>query len=290
MRSGHIGAAILSFICLLSAQAKAEDASRNQQATWCQAQTGGANAVSPDVKVGGCTWLLQSGTLSPAQVAIVLVYRSNAYAAKHDEVHQVEDLDQAVAADPHSAFAFAASCSAHTWVKIDTDRAMKECTTAVTLDPKSVDGWTFRGDIYLSRHQYDLAIADYDHAISLSADWMWPWDNRGEAYLRSGKYDRAIEDFDQVIKISPDYAMGFLDRGIARIKQNQLDAAQADFETALKVQPDSPSVRYGLGIVKQRKGDVAGGTADIMAALAMSPKASSNFDDDGVSALSSPPH
>ena len=153
---------------------------------------------------------------------------------------------------------------------------------AIVLDPKLVDAWTYRGDIYLALKQYDLAIADYNHAIELNSTWMWRWVNRGEAYLRENQIDRAIQDFEQVIKLNPDYAMGFLDRGIARMNQNNIDAALADFQTGLKVDPQCGSCYVGQGLVKQLKGDGTGGSADITRGKALSQHAVEDFAADGI--------
>jgi tetratricopeptide (TPR) repeat protein len=260
----------------------AQETDLRQQVRVCGAQVGGANVISADAKIAACTVLLESGRLPPRGKADVYVWRSLGYSAKGDSVNEMKDLDEAVKADPTDPNAWAQSCSAHTWTGNQTDRALKECSTAIDLAPGEGSPWTFRGDIYLTKHDYRRAIADYNRAILLSPGWMWPWDNRGEAYLRAGDIDRAMNDFNQVIKIAPDYAMGYLDRGIAQIRKGDLDAALADFEAALKVEPKSTDALYGRGVVKILKHDRVGGEADIRAAKARRPDAAKMFDDDGV--------
>jgi tetratricopeptide (TPR) repeat protein len=278
------GLAVILGLAMPVLPAAAQDALRQQNGALCEGQTSGAKAVAADQKIAGCTWLIQSGLLTPRQTALAYVLRAQGYSAARDTARQMADLDQAVRTDPTSSYAWAEGCSAHHWTGHEMDRAMKECTTALTLDPSSSAAWTFRGDIYLDQKRYDLAIADYDHAIALAPKWMWPWDNRGEAYLRAGHLDRAVQDFDQVIALSPDYAMGHLDRGIARIKLHQLDQAAVDFEEGVKIDPHCASCIYGRGVVKRMKGELAGGASDIAVAKAMNEKASRNFDEDGVSA------
>lgn len=247
----------------------------------CQGQLGGARAVTADAKMKACSDLLNSGELDPRGRSFVLVNRSLAYGHQKAEELEAADLEAATKADPTFEFAWAQSCSFHIGQK-DLARAMQECSKAIELAPKESDGWTFRGDIYLASKAFEKAISDYNQAIKLNAKWMWPWDNRGEAYLRSGKIDEAIQDFQMVIKLNPDYAMGYLDRGIARIKLKQFDGALSDFEQGLKVDAKCASCLYGRGVVKGLTGDKLGEAADIQAAKAMNPKASSNFDEDGV--------
>jgi tetratricopeptide (TPR) repeat protein len=253
-----------------------------EELSTCQAQLGGGHPVTAEVIINACTDLLNSGALTAEGQADMLVNRSLAYGHLKSEDLEAADLEAARKADPKYGYPWSQSCSFHTWVQRDLARAKQECSTAIDLSPNDPNGWTFRGDIYLSSRDYQKAISDYDQAIKLDATWMWPWDNRGEAYLRSGDIERAIRDFEMVINVAPDYAMGYLDRGIARMKEDQLDAALSDFEAGLKIEPKCAACIYGRGIVKGRKGDRAGEAADIQAAKSMDPKVSQNFDDDGV--------
>jgi TonB family protein len=248
----------------------------------CQGELGGANPVTAKAKIKACTDLLGSGQLSVREQANMLVNRAMAYAAQKSEDLAAVDLDASTKVDPTYAYAWALSCSFHTANQKDLPRAARECSKAIELAPTDPNGWTFRGDIFFSSHDFQKAIPDYDQAIKLDSTWMWPFVNRGEAYLRSGNIDRAIQDFEIVMKLAPDYAMGHLDRGTARVRKNQLDAALSDFEAGLKIDPKCASCLYGRGIVKGRKGDKAGEAADIQAAKLIEPKVSQDFDEDGV--------
>lgn len=254
----------------------------SQDWTWCKGQPGGVNAVSPELRIRGCTSVIQSAKETPRNLALAYVNRGLAYNTKRDNDAASKDFDQAVKVDPGFALAWAQSCSFHMWTSHDSDRAQKECSTAIKLDPKDASGWTYRGDIYLNLRDYERAIQDYNQAIELAPKWMWPWDNRGEAYLRSNNVDRAIQDFEKVIELAPDYAMGYLDRGMAYIIKKQLDLALADFEKGLKVDPKSASSLFGRGIVKRLKGDQAGGSADIASAQAMRAEVAESFKKNGI--------
>ena len=49
----------------------------------------------------------------------------------------------------------------------------------------------------------DLAIENYDQAITLNPDDALAYYNRGLAYHKIDKYDLAIQDFDEIIRIDP---------------------------------------------------------------------------------------
>jgi tetratricopeptide (TPR) repeat protein len=275
---------LILFLGATVAAARAQDTDFQKALQVCSAQTVGPNSVSATDKIAACTKLLASDQLTTQGRSQVYVWRSEGYSVTGPASSQMSDLKAAITTDSTNADAWAQSCSVHTWTgtKTDRDLAMQECTTAIRLAPDSNVSWTYRGDIYLTQHDYRHAISDYDRALQLDSTWMWPWDNRGEAYLRTGDPGRAIADFNQVIRIAPTLAMGYLDRGIAEIRERRLDAALSDFEIALKVQPRVVASLYGRGIVKILKGDRAGGTLDIVAAKKTAPDVASMFIEDGV--------
>lgn len=246
----------------------------------CRGETFGAHPITAEEKLKSCTARIQSGKETPRNLALAYINRSEAYA--RDTSKEMQDLEESVKADPTFALAWAQLCLAHIWSSRDLDRAMQDCTKAITLDPKGPEGWTHRGDISLRLRAYDRAIEDYNHAIELQPTWMWPWDNRGEAYLRLNQFDRAIQDFDEVIRLSPDLAMGYLDRGRARMRKNELDAAQADFEAGINVDSKCAPCLLGVGLLKRLRGDLVAGNADIATAKAMLPGIAEEFVEDGI--------
>jgi tetratricopeptide (TPR) repeat protein len=61
-----------------------------------------------------------------------------------------------------------------------------------------------RGITYGELGQYQLAIEDFNKAISLKQDYADAYYNRGYAYTNLGQYQRAIEDYNEVIRLKPD--------------------------------------------------------------------------------------
>jgi tetratricopeptide (TPR) repeat protein len=255
-----------------------------QAANWsvCQGEVRGSHPVTKEVKIAGCTWLINLPGAPAREISMAYTNRGMAYGAD-DQVKSLQDLTQAVKIDPSSASGWSQLCSAQTWSANDAESATRSCTKALENDPKSIEAWTFRGDIFLRGKEFDKAIADYDHAVELSSgQWMWPLDNRGEAYLRKGQLDLALADFNSVIRVSSDWAMGYLDRGILHLRTKAFDDAFADFRTGIKVDPKCGSCYIGQGLAKRAEGDTIGGDADIAKGKQMSPKATDNFTDDGI--------
>jgi tetratricopeptide (TPR) repeat protein len=248
---------------------------------FCEGELGGANPVKPEAKIAACQWILAHEHEQPRSVSMADMHLGLAY-GKDDEKKKMEYLNAAVKADPANNNAWAQLCSAQNWVSHDSKAALVSCTKVIELAPKSAEGWTYRGDIYLRDKRFEEAISDYDHAIELGPEWMWPWDNRGEAYLRMGKPYRAIIDFNEVIKTGPGYAMGYIDRGIAHLILKDFDAAKADFEAGLKIDPKCGDCLVGRGLVALQKGDKTAADSDIATGKKLSPKVAEAFADDGI--------
>jgi tetratricopeptide (TPR) repeat protein len=69
-----------------------------------------------------------------------------------------------------------------------------------------------RGNAYMAKGEYDLAVQDYDQSIKLNPNYARAFNNRGVAYQKKSAYDLAIKDFDEAIRLKPDYANAIMTR------------------------------------------------------------------------------
>ena len=77
-----------------------------------------------------------------------------------------------------------------------------------------------RGNDWAERGEFDLAIADYDAAISINPLFAEALVNRGVAWARKGDLDRAIADYDAALRISPRDAKAIRNRSLALEQQS----------------------------------------------------------------------
>src|SRR5476649_1958968 len=75
------------------APAQQQTAQQTQAWDWCKNQGG---SVAVDLRVSGCTTVIQSGRENPKNLAFAFNSRGNAYWAKKDYDHAVADYDQAI--------------------------------------------------------------------------------------------------------------------------------------------------------------------------------------------------
>src|SRR5207253_2753955 len=107
----------------------AEAQTREQQWKSC------AEMNQPDISIGGCTAIIQSGRETPDILGIAFYDRGTAYSQKGQFDHAIQDYNRAIGLNPDYANAF-----------------------------------YNRGLAYDEKGQFDLAIQDYNQAVSLKSD------------------------------------------------------------------------------------------------------------------------
>src|SRR5665213_1919406 len=194
MRGLLIGVAL----ALVSGPAMAQT---QQQRDWCFSPT-----ATDDETVDGCTALIQSTQVTPANKAAAYSNRGVAYSSKGL-------YDQAIADE----------------------------TQALALNPNNSGGHDIRGNAYRHKGLYDQAIADYTQSIALKPNYAASYNDsgnatayidRGIAYKDKGLYDQAIADYTQAIALKPDdddFAIAYFQRALAYEKKGLRDEAVTDY-------------------------------------------------------------
>ncbi|MBI5686582.1 MAG: tetratricopeptide repeat protein [Verrucomicrobia bacterium] len=144
------------------------------------------------------------------------------------------------------------------------DEQVKLLTQAVQLAPESAAAFTARGDAYMMKGDYDLAIADYSRSIELRPSTGTPYNNRGVAYVRKSDHARAMQDFDKAIQLDPTLAGAYYNRADAHVFQQNFDRAIADFTKAIELKPDDPDAYQGRAMAYYQKRSYDQAWADVM--------------------------
>ena len=101
-----------------------------------------------------------------------------------------------------------------------------------------------RGTAYLSRHEYQRAIKDFDQALLLDSTSVGTYLLRGITYAACHEYDRAIEDFDQALARDGREAFAYIHRGLTFRKCKNYQQAIDDFDHALLLDSQLDGVRF----------------------------------------------
>src|SRR5262249_15656827 len=100
-----------------------------------------------------------------------------------------------------------------------------------------------RADTYYYKHDYDLAIADYDQAIKLSPQ-PEAYYGRGKTFHSRGDFDRALSDFN-IVRL-----LAYYGRGPAYYNKHDYERAIDDFERVLQLNPKYENAANALAAAK----------------------------------------
>jgi tetratricopeptide (TPR) repeat protein len=222
------------------------------------------SSKDPDVRIAGCTVLIQAGLLTifqaglirPEKRSVIYLNRGTAYEEKGDHDRAVQDFDQAIYLNPKDEIPYYDRGYSYK-KKGNYDRAIQDFTQALHLNPNFERAYYDRGNVYIDKDDYDRAIQEFDQAIRLNPKDPYAYNNRGAAYHKKGDYDRAIQDFNEAIQLNPNYTSAYFSRGSAYFAQSNLPAAIADFTHAISAAPSSNTAVYSvlmLHVIMKRQG------------------------------------
>ena len=164
------------------------------------------------------------------------------------------------------------------------DKAIVEFTKAIELNPKSAEAYNKRGNVYVKKgddvgnvvvkkllgrkvgpkvlEQYDKAIADYDHAITLNPMAAEAYFNRGNVYSRKKQLDKATADYTQAITLNPKFSKAYLRRGLAHAATGGYGKAIVDYDISINLAPKEASAYLNRGDAYREQGNYDQAIAD----------------------------
>jgi tetratricopeptide (TPR) repeat protein len=71
-----------------------------------------------------------------------------------------------------------------------------------------------KGNEYVSRSDYSIALGYYDQATGIDPNYAAAWNNKGLAHDNLEEYFEAIECYDRAIKIDPNYAAAWFGKAV----------------------------------------------------------------------------
>ena len=148
----------------------------------------------PDIKIGACTRLIQSGRFGDKNLSIIFSNRGVSYKKKGQYDRAIQDYDQAIRLNSSNAGAFY-NRGVYYDEKGRPDRAIQDYDQAIGLNPREANFFYNRGNSHQKKGQYDRAIQDYDQAIRLKPKNAFAFGNRGAAYEKLGRRDQALRDY-----------------------------------------------------------------------------------------------
>jgi eukaryotic-like serine/threonine-protein kinase len=190
----------------------------------------------------------------------------------------IEDFDEAIAADPRFAMAYAALSEAQWLMYVQTNdnswarRAVESSATAVQLEPDrpavrySAAMTLFRGGRYEDSRQ------ELERAIALQPTFEDATRLLGRVLMRLGRVDEGMTQFDKALSIRPNSAFLHSEMGLALYNASRYQDALAAFERAIAITPNSSVSLTQAGAASQALGDNSRALAYYERATAIQPR------------------
>ncbi|MCB9771759.1 MAG: tetratricopeptide repeat protein [Candidatus Omnitrophica bacterium] len=141
----------------------------------------------------------------------------------------------------------------------------------VKHSPESFVAYNNRGRIYVSREQYDLALADYQESVRINPTYSKVHKNLAMIYERTGDTKEAILEYTKAIESDSNYSGAYNNRGLLFEKEGKIPAALEDFSRAIASDPDYVLGYGNRGMLYVRLGEFDKGLADLSRAIKLAP-------------------
>ena len=144
----------------------------------------------------------------------------------------------------------------------DYDKAIKDLSKAIELDPDDSYNYYYRGEIFYSIKQYSNAIKDYLKAKEITNEIIsekYIYLNIAINYREIGDYNKALSYYNKEIELKED-ALSYSERAIFYYSfVKDVVKAGNDFKKALSISPDVNNIilKYMNFLKNERKYDDA---------------------------------
>ena len=154
------------------------------------------------------------------------------------------------------------------------DLAIADFNKAITIDPTFTDSYHSRGYFYqFTLQKNEKALEDYNKVIQLDNEYFPAYHNRGIIFMNNGEYEKAIKDFSKVID-GDDLIDGevYYLRGISNNEMNHFETAIKDFNSAISLSPKNVDAYINRGSSKYYLDQNLEAIEDFKMAIAIFPK------------------
>jgi tetratricopeptide (TPR) repeat protein len=156
--------------------------------------------------------------------------------------------------------------------KRNYDKAIAAFDAAHTADPNVVEYINSRGIAYERKGDDDHALADYNLALQMRPNYGSAYNNRGTIHLRKGAFQSALDDFNAALKASQNYYLGHMNKARVLTIDKDYDGAIAEFAEAQRIDPSATQTAFFRAITYTAMGKFDDAIADCNSLLEKTPK------------------
>lgn len=159
----------------------------------------------------------------------------------------------------------------------DLIAAQNNCERIIEILPESPDGYVCTGMVYLSKGDYETALASYDSALSLDPNAFEAYLGRGQVFFQQDDCEQAKVDWTAVTELNPYSVEGWASLGLANICLEEMAAAATAVEQAIGLNPQNPEPHYTMGTLYLQTNEYRLAEAEFQLAIELSPQIQNRY-------------
>ena len=132
--------------------------------------------------------------------------------------------------------------------------------------------FNIRGACYAGLGQLDIAIQNYEKALSINPDYAKAHYNLGIALQDLGKLHDSVKSYENSIAFEPENAQAYNNLAIVLRELDQLEEAEASCRKAIVLDPEYAEAYSSLSIILYANGDLNSALESIEKAYSINPK------------------
>jgi len=114
--------------------------------------------------------------------------------------------------------------------------AMADYNKALSLDPMHVGAYVNRGAMHVEKNEFNEAVSDYETSLKLNANFQ-AFYNLGNIYRKLKKYDLALDHYTKAIEVQPRREEVYNNRGVVFLNLGEYEKAYNDFSKGMSLNP-----------------------------------------------------
>ncbi|MBF0380248.1 MAG: tetratricopeptide repeat protein [Magnetococcales bacterium] len=134
------------------------------------------------------------------------------------------------------------------------EEASQLCLAILQVLPNHFNALNLLGNISFTKNNYELAIEQFQKAISINTESADAHSNVGLAYQAIGRMDDAITSYKKAISINPEFANAYSNLGNTLSEQYRLIEAVKCYQKAISINPKFVKAHYNLGNTLKEQG------------------------------------
>ena len=132
--------------------------------------------------------------------------------------------------------------------------------------------FNIRGAGYAGLGQLDIAVQNYEKALSIKPDYAKAHYNLGSALQELGKLHDSVKSYENSIALEPENAQAHNNLAIVLRELDQLEEAEASCRKAIVLDPEYAEAHSCLSIILYANGDLNSALESIKKAYSINPK------------------